>query len=516
MDADVTESAGTPAEPDRPAEDEPPTGASGRSDAGAAGAAGSAAGGAGGTSSAEPGSDKPGTADASQGGDGTDSAPQDKAAAETADGTAAAAEVLPGQAAEAAPVAETAADDDDGEAASVGTTADLDGTAAPDIPPGSDTDADTEPPNRKHHWLRWVALGTSLVLLAAAAVGWWFYRKLDGNITTDTTAAAELETYEKERPTPVALDAQNILLLGSDTRSGDNSKYGRDDGGSQRSDTTILLHIAADRRSATAISIPRDLMVSIPSCRKPDGTRTKKQFSQFNWAFEFGGTACTIRTVERFTGIRVDHHMVVDFSGFKDMVDAVDGVEVCLKEPIDDADAHLRLPAGKQTLNGEQALGFVRARKSIGNGSDTERMDRQQQFLAALVKKMQSNGVMLNPTRLYPVLDAATKSLTTDPGLDSLRDLYDLTRSLRSIPTEKVQFLTVPRQPYAADPNRDELVEPESGQLFKRLREDKPVTVVTGDKDTDSTNEKPDGSGPGSPSPTPTFSGTNAAAAMCK
>ncbi|NUK38815.1 LCP family protein [Streptomyces lunaelactis] len=575
MDADVTESAGTPAEPDRPAEDEPPTGASGRSDAGAAGAAGSAAGGAGGTSSAEPGTDKPaasepsadktgadktgaseagaseagaseagaseagaseagaseagadktaasetgadkpGTADASQGEDGTDSAPQDKAAAETADGTAAAAEGLPGHAAEAAPVAETAADDD-GEAASVGTTADLDGTAARDIPPGSDTDADTEPPNRKHHWLRWVALGTSLVLLAAAAVGWWFYRKLDGNITTDTTAAAELETYEKERPTPVALDAQNILLLGSDTRSGDNSKYGRDDGGSQRSDTTILLHIAADRRSATAMSIPRDLMVSIPSCRKPDGTRTKKQFSQFNWAFEFGGTACTIRTVERFTGIRVDHHMVVDFSGFKDMVDAVDGVEVCLKEPIDDADAHLRLPAGKQTLNGEQALGFVRARKSIGNGSDTERMDRQQQFLAALVKKMQSNGVMLNPTRLYPVLDAATKSLTTDPGLDSLRDLYDLTRSLRSIPTEKVQFLTVPRQPYAADPNRDELVEPESGQLFKRLREDKPVTVVTGDKDTDSTNEKPDDSGPGSPSPTPTFSGTNAAAAMCK
>ncbi|MFI1397288.1 LCP family protein [Streptomyces sp. NPDC020681] len=375
-----------------------------------------------------------------------------------------------------------------------------------------------ELPNRKRHWLRWAALGTAFVVLAAAGVGWWFYRKLDGNITTDTTAASELETYEKERPTPIALDAQNILLLGSDTRSGEgNDQYGRD-GGSQRSDTTILLHIAADRQSATAMSVPRDLMVSIPSCRKPDGTRTREQFAQFNWAFQFGGAACTIRTVERFTGVRIDHHMVVDFSGFKDMVDAVRGVEVCLKEPIDDADAHLKLPAGKQTLNGEQALGYVRARKSIGNGSDTERMDRQQQFLGALVKKVQSNGVLLNPTRLYPVLDAATKSLTTDPGLDSLRDLYDLTRSVRSIPTEKVQFLTVPRQPYSADPNRDELVEPDATELFKRLREDIPIKVVPAKEKTKNQEAEgnPDGTGSASPTPSPTFSGTNAAEGMCE
>lgn len=274
------------------------------------------------------------------------------------------------------------------------------------------------------------------------------------------------------------------------------------------------------------MSVPRDLMVDIPSCRKPDGTRTKPQFAQFNWAFEFGGAACTIRTVEGFTGIRIDHHMVVDFRGFKAMVDAVHGVEVCLKEPIDDTDAHLRLRAGKQKLNGEQALGFVRARKSIGNGSDTERMERQQQFLGALVKKVQSNGVLLNPIRLYPVLDAATKSLTTDPGLDSLRDLYDLTRSIRNVPTEKVQFLTVPRQPYSADPNRDELVEPEAGELFKRLREDRLVRVVP-DKDKKNKNaedknaetpadEKPDGTGSASPTPAPTFSGTNAAVGMCE
>lgn len=378
------------------------------------------------------------------------------------------------------------------------------------------------PRGRGRPWLRWTALAASLVVLVAAGVGWWLYRKLDGNITTDTSAAAELRAYEKERPRPIARDAQNILLIGSDTRSGENSAYGRDDGGSQRSDTTILLHLAADRGSATAVSIPRDLMAEIPSCHTDDGKATTKRFGQFNSAFELGGTACTIRTVEKMTGVRVDHHMVIDFNGFKDMVDAVDGVEVCLKEPVDDADAHLKLPAGRQKLDGEEALGYVRARKSIGNGSDTERMDRQQKFLGALVNKMQSNGVLLNPTRLYPVLDAATKSLTTDPGLDSLRDLYDLVRGMRNVPTEKVQFLTVPRRSYPSDPNRDELVQPAAGQLFTQLRKDEPVTVVppeeikSGDSQADhSSGNETSGDTTASPTPAPTYSGSNAADDLC-
>ncbi|MBT2401048.1 LCP family protein [Streptomyces sp. ISL-100] len=382
---------------------------------------------------------------------------------------------------------------------------------------GEDTDAHGHP-----RWLLWTALGASFALLLAAGVGWWLYRKLDGNITTDTNAAAELEAYEKERPTPIARDARNILLIGSDTRSGKgNSKYGPDKG-TQRSDTTILLHLAGDRKSATAVSLPRDLMVDIPSCRKPDGTRTKEQSTQFNSAFELGGTACTIRTVERLTAVRVDHHMVIDFAGFKGMVDAVNGVEICLKEPIDDEDALLRLDKGRQKLNGEQALGFVRARKSIGDGSDTERMERQQRFLGALVNKVQSNGVLLNPTRLYPVLDAATKSLTTDPGLDSLKDLYNLVRGMRNIPTEQVQFMTVPRQPYAQDPNRDELVEPDASRLFKQLREDAPVSVVPAGsekpdkKDKSPADEKPDDAGSASPTPTPTFTGSNAATDECE
>ncbi|MFB6616770.1 LCP family protein [Streptomyces sp. NPDC085524] len=391
---------------------------------------------------------------------------------------------------------------------------------------------------RRRRLLRWAGLGLVLLVLAGTATGWWLYNKLDGNITEDTSAAAELRRYERERPAHLTTGSQNILLIGSDSRSGkDNARYGQDQG-TQRSDTTILLHLPADRKSATAVSIPRDLMTDIPACLTADGTRTSEQFAQFNWAFQWGGAACTIRTVEKLTGIRVDHHMVIDFGGFKQMVDAIGGVEVCLKRPMDDAEAHLKLPAGRQTLRGEKALGYVRARYSLGNGSDTERMERQQQFLGSLVKKVQSNGVLLNPARLYPLLDAATSSVTTDPGLASLRGLYELVRGVRDIPTDQVKFLTVPRRPYAADPNRDELIQTDAARLFQQLRADQPVTITppkpeatagtgdgTGSRDG---NEPADAAGSRSatepadegtgaaPTPVPTFTGTTAGTADCR
>lgn len=345
---------------------------------------------------------------------------------------------------------------------------------------------------RRRRWVRRGAVTVGVLLLGAAGAGWVVYEKLDSNITADAAAADELARYEKERPTALVRGAQNILLIGSDSRSGSgNSGYGRDSG-TERSDTTILLHLAADRKSATAVSIPRDLMVAVPGCRRPDGTRTAPVFAMFNSAFQNGGSACTIRTVEKLTDIRIDHHMVVDFSGFKEMVDAVDGVEVCLTEPIDDPAAQLKLGVGKHTLNGEQALGYVRARKSLGDGSDTDRIDRQQRFLGALVSKVRSNGVLLNPTKLYPLLDAATSSLTTDPDLANLRGLYQLVRGLRDIPTEEVQFLTVPRRAYVHDPNRDQLVQPDAERLFTRLRLDEPVAVAPDD----STATKPNAPSP--------------------
>ncbi|MEU2624493.1 LCP family protein [Streptomyces sp. NPDC007157] len=356
---------------------------------------------------------------------------------------------------------------------------------------------------RRRRWIRGTAVVAGLLAASTLGCGWVLYYRLSDNITPDEAAAAELARYERERPTALVRGAQNILLIGSDTRAGDgNRRYGKDLG-TERSDTTILLHLAADRRSATAVSLPRDLMVHVPSCLKGDGRRSEPSFTLFNSAFEIGGSACTIRTVEKLTDIRIDHHVVVDFSGFKDMVDSIDGVQVCLKEPINDKAAKLRLPAGRVTLDGEQALGYVRARKSLGNGSDTERMERQQLFLAALVKKVRGSDVLLNPAKLYPLLDAATSALTTDPELASLRGLYQLVRGLRDIPTEEVQFLTVPREPYVYDSNRDQLVEGRADALFALLRADRPVPVT---KKTDPSSEN---------SEAPGFRGNTAAEDSC-
>ncbi|QKW27873.1 LCP family protein [Streptomyces seoulensis] len=331
---------------------------------------------------------------------------------------------------------------------------------------------------RRRNRLRGGALGLAVLVAGGTGAGLAAYTTLSGNITADDAAEAELRRYEKERPTALVKGAQNILLIGSDTRAGGgNTHYGHDLG-TERSDTVILLHLAADRRSATAVSLPRDLMVRVPACHRPDGGTGTPALTALNRAYETGGSACTIRTVEKLTDIRVDHHLAVDFSGFKQLVDAMDGVPVCLKEPVDDKDARLRLPAGRVTLNGEQALGYVRARKSLGDGSDTDRMERQQHFLGALLAKARGDDVLMNPAKLYPVLNAATRSLAADPPLASLRGLYQLVRGLRDVPAGQVRFLTVPREAYAHDANRDQLVQPAAGQLFARLRADRPVAVV--------------------------------------
>lgn len=395
--------------------------------------------------------------------------------------------------------------------------------AAP-VPQEQEQEQEPAPPRRRFRWLRVLALCTAVLVLALAGGTWYLYQKLNGNITTDTVTETELRAHEAERPTEGPTSAENILLIGSDNRGDGNQQYGQDSG-TQRSDTTILLHLAADRRSATAVSIPRDLMAHVPSCRRPDGSTAPARFEQFNWAFEQAGAACTIRTVENMTGVRIDHHLIVDFKGFKNMVNAVDGVEVCLTEPVHDTKAHLDLPAGRQKLNGEQALGFVRARYSIGDGSDTERMDRQQNFLASLLKKVDSNGVLLNPMKLYPLLNAATSSLTADPGLDSLSELYGLAHSLQRIPTGAVHFLTLPQEPYTADRNRDQLLQPAADGLFAALREDRPVTVSadappnSGPTPTTSPSSTPSGpvanSPSGTPSATPTYRGTTANRDIC-
>ncbi|MGH8894956.1 MAG: LCP family protein, partial [Actinomycetes bacterium] len=263
----------------------------------------------------------------------------------------------------------------------------------------------------------------------------------------------------------------NILLMGSDKRVGDAAL----NVGGERSDTTILLHLAADRQSAVMVSIPRDSVVDVPECLREDGSTIPARDAQmFNSAFSEGGAACTIRTVEALTNIRIDHHVVIDFRGFKDMVNALGGVKVCVPYDVTDSKSHLNLRAGTQTVKGQQALAYVRTRHGLGNGSDLSRIDRQQAFLGSMVSKVRSTGLLLRPDRLYNFLAAATKSITTDPELGSLNELRKLAQDVKGLDTKDVTFVTVPNEPYALDPNRVQFKD-SADQLWRSLRFDQPL-----------------------------------------
>jgi len=246
-------------------------------------------------------------------------------------------------------------------------------------------------------------------------------------------------------------------------------------------------------------------MVQRPDCLSKDGkTTVPGGLSMFNEAYAIGGAGCTERTVEQLTGIRIDHFVVVDFNGFKHMVDALGGVQVCVPKPVHDTIGHIDLPAGTYTVTGEQALDYVRVRHDISDNGDIGRMRRQQTFLASMANKAISLGTLSNPVKLYKFLDAATKSLTTDPGLADLKELADLANQLKSIGLDNIQFLTVPFETYQPDPNR--LVWAQAAKkLWRRIRLDEPLsaresraTISAGDQ-VPSTPQSQNSQGPQNP-----------------
>jgi LCP family protein required for cell wall assembly len=257
-------------------------------------------------------------------------------------------------------------------------------------------------------------------------------------------------------------------------------------------------------------------MVERPDCVTESGRTDPGGLSMFNEAYAVGGPGCTQRTVEQLTGIRIDHFVVVDFAGFKHMVDALGGVEVCVPEEVNDTVGNIHLPAGTYEANGTQALDYVRVRHGISENGDIGRMRRQQTFLASMANKAISAGTLANPVKLYNFLDAATKSLTTDPELANLKDLATLANQVRGIGLENIQFLTVPWRTYPPDPNRVEWA-PRADKLWHRLERDLPLTPQQS-KEVTTAAEAPSGEGRGkkeaaSPEPSPTASPSEEAAA---
>ena len=302
------------------------------------------------------------------------------------------------------------------------------------------------------------------------------YVKLNGNITR-----VDVSPLLGQRPKNSAtadkltnLKPLNILVIGSDTRDLGTSSYGTTAGA--RSDTNLIVHLAADRRSAVVVSIPRDSMTRAPSnCKDPKSSVADGPIRQWNANYSLGGPACVIRATEGNTGIFIDHFMVVNFVGFQAMVEALGSVEVCMPEAVNDPKSHLNLPKGRSRVSGKDALAFVRVRYNIGNdASDLGRIDRQQAFLSSMVQEATSTNLLLRPDKLFRFLDAATKSLTTDPALGNLNALREVAQSVVGLKSSQIRFVTVPVEAYPPDHNRVQWTSA-ADALWKSIREDAPL-----------------------------------------
>ena len=342
----------------------------------------------------------------------------------------------------------------------------------------SDTPSEQTPARRirgpRRRLLTVLAWSTAAVLLVCGGVGGYVFLKLNGNLRTVDISAA----LGSDRPQGSTTGAMNVLVLGSDSRSGSNGALaGGNTDGTARSDTAMVVHVNEAHTAADIVSIPRDTLVSRPSCPAVSGTGTVAAASgvMFNTAYEVGGPACAVKTVESMTGLRMDHYVEIDFSGFAKLIDALGGVTVTTTVAIDDQDSGLHLAAGTHKLGGTEALAFVRTRHGVGDGSDLGRIQLQQQMVKSILTQVEGTDLLTDPAKLLDIADTATSALTTDSGLGSVTSLVSFARSLKQIGAADITSVTMPTATAPSDPNRLVALEPQATSLWAALRADQPV-----------------------------------------
>ena len=321
-------------------------------------------------------------------------------------------------------------------------------------------------------------LSAFAILIAAVVTGgslvvYMKYRSVWDNIK-HIDVSGDL-TGNRPPPDPHAI---NLLIIGSDTRTGVNGKIGGHVGiGGQRSDTIMVLHIAPGARQVVVMSIPRDSVVPILNCTAEAGSQgqqaTPGQVEQVNSTFNYGGPGCLWKTVEHSTGIHINDFIELNFYGFEKAIDALHGVTICLPVAVNDPKSGLRLSAGKHHVYGREALAFWRTREDLGMGSDPQRIQRDQFLMASLLQGIEHSGLLHNTGKMLSVIDALTSHhyITTDSGLSPTQMLH-IAEDLRGISTDAVQFVTVPWTTYVGNVNWVQWQQPQAPDLFSAIAHD--------------------------------------------
>jgi LCP family protein required for cell wall assembly len=297
------------------------------------------------------------------------------------------------------------------------------------------------------------------------------------DVTSSLKPAVKL-VDAKGQPVPQvgAIDgAFNVLLAGSDSGGG-NKAYG--DRGEELNDVTMLLHVSADHQNMTVVSFPRDMYVSIPECPDPAGGSFNSMSRQkINNSLSYGGLACTVLTVEKLTGMNIPYAGVIEFDGVIEMSNAVGGVPVCVAGDIKDPYTGLDVKAGQNTLQGAQALAFLRTRHGVGDGSDLGRISNQQVFLSSLVRTIKSADTLANPVKVYGLAKAATSNIKLSESLNDIGTIASMAVALKNIDLNRVVFVQYPNHYVdgGVEPTKDAAT-----ALFDALQSDQAI-ALTGD-----------------------------------
>ncbi len=334
---------------------------------------------------------------------------------------------------------------------------------------------------KRRGWLKAIVWVMIVVLAGTFAVGAGSYFFI-----TNQLSASGIEVYSTdgntfELPTPEDIEGPiNVLLIGSDTREGQgDTNYGPV--GSALADVIIMLHISSDRQNVVALSIPRDLMVSVPACPNPAGGEDfpARDFVQINSTMAKAGPACTLLAVQELTGVTMPYLAMIDFKGVIAMSEAIGGVDVCVAEPINDDYSKLYLEAGEHTLIGDQALAFLRTRHGVGDGSDLSRISNQQVFLTSLVRKLKDEGALTNPFTMFRLGTAALSNMTLSRSLTDLGVIFGLAKQVNDVDLDKITFIKLPVYDLDGEyAGRVAAIPDRSAELFALLASDAPLVLA--------------------------------------